>query len=152
MLIKPGAIAYAYFAVSIGGANESVDTYNADVRRNGVITTVATTITNTTTGVYLVSATLPGDWNPDDQVHVGFNITHLGKTLTCVKSIGVISALSLDMTQEVMVERLLDLLESDEVYDDDTGKATKYLRGTNTVLLEKDVTGSALSDSVSLSE
>ena len=55
-------------------------------------------------------------------------------------------------TIDLVNERVLDLLESDETYDKSSGKARKLLRGTNVVLLEKDVVGSTCVDSVSIAE
>ena len=52
----------------------------------------------------------------------------------------------------LMLERILDLLEADETFDASSGKARKLLRGTDVVLLEKDVSGSTLRDSVEFVE
>lgn len=48
--------------------------------------------------------------------------------------------------------RILDLLEADETYDQETGVARKLKRGTDTVLLEKTVVGSTCVESVSITE
>ena len=50
----------------------------------------------------------------------------------------------------VTLERILDLLEADETFDASSGKARKLLRGTDVVLLEKDVNGTSLLASVEL--
>ena len=54
--------------------------------------------------------------------------------------------------QDMVLNHLVDLAEADETYDKASGKARKLLRGTTTVLLEKDVMGSTCTDSVSIAE
>ena len=56
------------------------------------------------------------------------------------------------VNSSLLIERIIDILEADETFDIDSGKARKLLRGTTTVLLEKDVSGSTLSDSVEFVE
>ena len=54
--------------------------------------------------------------------------------------------------QDALLDRILDLAESDETYDKASGTARKLLRGTSVVLLEKTVEGSTCVDSVSIAE
>lgn len=124
----------------------------ADVRRNGIVTTLAVTIDEVSTGSYRCSFTVPSDWIGYDQVHVAFTIGYLGENLTSVKHVGTVGAVGLDDDQEYNFDRVLDLLEADETFDKVSGKARKLLRGTSTVLLEKTVIGDTCAESLSISE
>lgn len=151
-MLKPGGQAVEFFSVSIGGQNISMSAYGADVRRNGLVTTVPVVITEVSTGSYRCDFTVPSDWVGHDHVHVAFTINYFGNNLTTIKHVGTVGSAGLDDDTEYNIDRVLDLLEADETFDAQSGKARKLLRGTNTVLLEKDVTRSTGVDSVSLRE
>lgn len=54
------------------------------------------------------------------------------------------------VTTDAVLQRVVDLLEADEVIT--PGQATKYRRGTNDILLRKDLAGTTCTDNVSLTE
>lgn len=152
MIVQPGGTAFAFFNVSINGADTSIAPIGADVRRNGIVTTVQVQILEVSTGGYQCSFTVPSDWVGYDQVHVAFTLNHLGENLTCVKHVGTVGAAALDDHLEYNLDRILDLLEADETYDKKSGQARKLLRGTSTVLLEKTIVGPSRVESVSIRE
>jgi len=152
MIVRPGGTAVAYFNVSINGIDTSVATFGADVRRNGIVTTVPVTILEVSTGNYQCQFDVPSDWIGYDQVHVSFTLNYLSENLTCTKHVGTVAAAGLDDDMEFNLDRMLDLQEADETFDQASGTARKLLRGTSTVLLEKTVTGSSCVESVSITE
>lgn len=147
MHVQPGQRVVTYFSTSVGGVDVSV-AGSAQVYRNEIATVVPVTLTEGEVGQYSVAFDVPGDWIGYDQIHVRFELVYLGEVLSCTKYAGTVS----DAYVESSIDRILDLLEADETYDKVSGKARKLLRGTNTVLLEKDVVGSTCVDSVSIAE
>jgi hypothetical protein len=67
-----------------------------------------------------------------------------------VQAQGISTGGGLSPTQAAQLERLVKLLEADEKLE--PTKATKFERGTNTVLLEKNVTGGSLTSTIEVRE
>lgn len=152
MLIRQGGTARALFNVHLGGVDAAGDSTTATVYLNGVLTAIVPTITSLATGLYVVEFGVPTAWVGYDQAHVRFSVTFGSRTQSAVKSAGVVAASGVDDDQDFAIERLLDLAEADETFDNATSKARKLLRGTNVVLLEKNVVGTSCTDSVQLTE
>ncbi len=151
MLIYPGQTGVvANFTYTVGSILSTADTASAIVLRNGIDTVVPVVLTTASTGRYKATFDIPATWVGYDRVDVRFEATTGGMVIECTKPLAVIGAAGLDDQQEVNIDRVLDLLEADEVITG--GKAYKLLRGTTIVLLEKDITGSTCADDVSLTQ
>lgn len=151
-VLLPGGTAVVHFNTHTGGARTAADDTTALVFRNGTLTSIAPVITVSGVGHYIVTFNVPPNWVGYDRAWVEFSFLHMGEWNACSKDAGVVGAAGLDDNQEFSIDRILDLLEADETYDKASGKARKLLRGTNTVLLEKDVAGSTCVDSVEITE
>ena len=154
MVIRPNGTSFVHFNTHVNGVREDAFRTKATVFRNGVQTSIAPGITHVGTGHYIVQFTVPANWTGYDQAWVSFEFQQFPgiEWNACSKYAGVIGASGIDDNIDVTIERILDLLEADETYDKATGKAQKLLRGTPTVLLEKNVDGSTCVDNVRLVE
>lgn len=150
MLLQPGGQAHVHFTVNLGGVTQDVGVVSAVVIRNDVVTSIVPVIShvNVEAGIYVVGFAVPANWVGYDQAFVQFRILHNHALTSCTKLAGVVAAAGLDDALEINIDRILDLLEADEVKIGN--KLYKRLAGTTTVLLEKDVNGSTCVDDVSL--
>ena len=151
-MIRPGQSGVVHFNTHAGGVRTDADTTTATVWRNDSPTVVPAQVTRAAIGHYVITFVVPSNWQPDDRAYVVFEFEFLGQWNSCTKDAGPIGVAGFDIDSDTILERLLDLLEADETFDSASGKARKLLRGTNVVLLEKDVAGTTCTESVALTE
>ena len=151
MLLQPGGQATVHFSTQLSGVTQDVGVVSAIVIRNAVATSIVPVITHVlSAGVYAVSFTVPANWVGYDKAFVQFTLQVDRDQVICTKPAGVVAAAGLDDELEVNIDRLLDLMEADQVKIGDT--IFYYLKGSNqtTLLHQHDIAGSTCVDDVSL--
>lgn len=155
MLLAPGGTGSVVFNVSLAGSLSDIGTPIISILRNGIVTTVPVTIDNTVVGRYVGTFTVPANWVGYDKADALFELTYgdggSPKTIECSKSVGVIGAAGLDDLQEINIDRIIDLMEADQVFEN--GMMTYYLKDSNQtiVLHQQNYNGdSACADNTSL--
>lgn len=151
MIVRPGQGGIvANFTYTLGSILTVADTVAVTVLRNGVDTVVPVTISTSSAGRYQAEFDIPANWDEYDLVATRFEGASGGMFIECTKPLAVVGEMGLSVQQDADLTQILNLLEADEIISG--GKAQKRLRGTSTVLLEKDISGSTCADDVSLTE
>ena len=125
MSLQPGDTVHVPFTTSQGGNTQQIAAPTAQVLRGETLTALVPTITTLAPGEYITSVTVPDNWVTGDTLSVRLAIVYGGRTLVKTKHAGIVDT------------RMIDLLEADELYSTNQGKAQKLLKGTDTVLVDK---------------